>query len=53
MNAIACLILNRPYNVSQVIFEYLKENIKAGDDTYIMIDDQFKDIPKNNSGQRN
>ncbi|KAJ0710534.1 hypothetical protein HanOQP8_Chr09g0313521 [Helianthus annuus] len=57
MNTITCLILNRPYNVSQVIFEYLKENIKAGSDKYIMyprfimmmINDQFKDIPKNNS----
>ncbi|KAJ0561247.1 hypothetical protein HanPI659440_Chr06g0244411 [Helianthus annuus] len=57
MNTIACLILNRPYNVSQVIFEYMKENIKAGSDKYIMyprfimmmINDQFKDIPKNDS----
>ncbi|MFS8006761.1 hypothetical protein Hanom_Chr14g01252961 [Helianthus anomalus] len=36
MNTIACLILNRPYNVSQVIFEYMKENINAGDERYIM-----------------
>ncbi|KAJ0772827.1 hypothetical protein HanRHA438_Chr03g0105751 [Helianthus annuus] len=57
MNTITCLILNRPYNVSQVIFEYLKENIRAGSDKYIMyprfimmmIDDQFMDIPKDNS----
>ncbi|KAF5765160.1 hypothetical protein HanXRQr2_Chr15g0700481 [Helianthus annuus] len=57
MNTIACLILNRPYNISQGIFEYMKENIIAGNDRYIMypqfimmmIDDQFKDIPKNNS----
>ncbi|MFS7929144.1 hypothetical protein Hanom_Chr04g00329041 [Helianthus anomalus] len=54
MNIITCLILNRPYNVSKVIFKYLKENIKAGSGKYIMyprfimmmIDDQFKDIPK-------
>ncbi|KAJ0695655.1 hypothetical protein HanLR1_Chr10g0347941 [Helianthus annuus] len=54
MNIITCLVLNRPYIVSQVIFEYLKENIKAGSGKYIMhprfimmiIDDQFKDIPK-------
>ncbi|KAJ0430763.1 hypothetical protein HanHA300_Chr17g0672761 [Helianthus annuus] len=57
MNTITCLILNQPYNVSQVIFEYMKENINAGNERYIMsprfimmmIDDQFKDIPKNNS----
>ncbi|KAF5806230.1 hypothetical protein HanRHA438_Chr05g0228021 [Helianthus annuus] len=54
MNIITCLVLNRPYNVSQVIFEYLKENIRAGSGKNIMyprfimmmIDDQFKDIPK-------
>ncbi|XP_021984965.1 neurofilament medium polypeptide-like [Helianthus annuus] len=56
MNIITCLVLNRPYNVSQVIFEYMLENIRAGSNRYIiyprfimmMIDDQFKDIPKNN-----
>ncbi|KAJ0800474.1 hypothetical protein HanPI659440_Chr03g0103431 [Helianthus annuus] len=56
MNIITCLVLNRPYNVSQVIFEYLKENIRAGSGKYIMyprfimmmIDDQFKDIQKDN-----
>ncbi|KAJ0807739.1 hypothetical protein HanOQP8_Chr00c002g0684151 [Helianthus annuus] len=36
MNTIAFLILNRPYIVSQVIFEYMKENINAGDERYIM-----------------
>ncbi|KAM0019866.1 hypothetical protein Hdeb2414_s0025g00660761 [Helianthus debilis subsp. tardiflorus] len=56
MNIITSLVLNRRYNVSQVIFEYMKENIKAGDDRYIMyprfimmmINDQFKDLPKRN-----
>ncbi|KAJ0433156.1 hypothetical protein HanRHA438_Chr17g0809621 [Helianthus annuus] len=56
MNIITCLVLNRPYNVSKVIFEYLKENIRAGSVKYIiyprfimmMIDDQFKDIQKDN-----
>ncbi|MFS8023667.1 hypothetical protein Hanom_Chr16g01454151 [Helianthus anomalus] len=56
MNIITRLVLNRPYNVSQVIFEYLKENIRAGSGKYIMyprfiqmmINDQFKDIPKDN-----
>ncbi|KAF5813407.1 hypothetical protein HanXRQr2_Chr03g0097931 [Helianthus annuus] len=54
MNIITCLVLNIPYNVSKVIFEYLIENVKAGSTKYIMyprfmmmmIDDQFKDIPK-------
>ncbi|KAM0067404.1 hypothetical protein Hdeb2414_s0002g00060801 [Helianthus debilis subsp. tardiflorus] len=56
MNIITSLVLNRRYNISQVIFEYLKENIKAGSTKYIMyprfimmmINDQFKDIPKDN-----
>ncbi|KAJ0759850.1 hypothetical protein HanOQP8_Chr04g0131211 [Helianthus annuus] len=56
MNTITYLILNIPYNVSQVIFEYMLENIRAGSNRYIMyprfimmmIDDQFKDIPKEN-----
>ncbi|KAJ0435030.1 hypothetical protein HanPSC8_Chr17g0789051 [Helianthus annuus] len=51
MNINTFLVLNRPYNVSQVIFEYLKENIRAGSGKYIMyprfimmmIDDQFKE----------
>ncbi|KAF5812954.1 hypothetical protein HanRHA438_Chr03g0103701 [Helianthus annuus] len=54
MNIITCLVLNRPYNVSKVIFEYLVENIRAGSAKYnmyprfimMMIDDQFKDIQK-------
>ncbi|KAF5789873.1 hypothetical protein HanXRQr2_Chr09g0376361 [Helianthus annuus] len=56
MNIITCLILNRPYNVSQVIFDYMVENAKAGNKKYIMyprfvqmvIDDQFKDLEKSN-----
>ncbi|MFS7946965.1 hypothetical protein Hanom_Chr06g00542501 [Helianthus anomalus] len=50
MNIITCFVLNRPYNISKVIFEYLKENIRGGSTKYIMyprfmqIDDQFKDI---------
>ncbi|KAM0062057.1 hypothetical protein Hdeb2414_s0004g00143571 [Helianthus debilis subsp. tardiflorus] len=54
MNIVTSLVLNRPYNVSQKIFEYMKENIKVGSEKYIMyprfimmmINDQFKDIPK-------
>ncbi|KAM0044108.1 hypothetical protein Hdeb2414_s0010g00349331 [Helianthus debilis subsp. tardiflorus] len=56
MNIITCLVLNRTYNVSKVIFDYLVENIRAGSAKYIMyprfiqmmIDDQFKDIQKDN-----
>ncbi|MFS8022470.1 hypothetical protein Hanom_Chr16g01439811 [Helianthus anomalus] len=56
MNIVTSLMLNRRYNVSQVIFEYMKENIKAGKDRYIMyphfimmmINDQLKDLPKRN-----
>ncbi|KAJ0484669.1 hypothetical protein HanHA89_Chr14g0559441 [Helianthus annuus] len=54
MNIITCLVLNRPYNVSQVIFDHLVDNVKAGSGKYIMyprfiqmiIDDLVKDIPK-------
>ncbi|MFS8002317.1 hypothetical protein Hanom_Chr13g01200681 [Helianthus anomalus] len=56
VNIITCLILNRPYNVSQVIFDYMVENAKAGNKKYIMypsfvqmlIDDKFKDLEKSN-----
>ncbi|KAM0046498.1 hypothetical protein Hdeb2414_s0009g00317031 [Helianthus debilis subsp. tardiflorus] len=56
MNIITSLMLNRHYNVSQLIFEYMKENIKDGNDRCIMyprcimmmINDQFKDLPKRN-----
>ncbi|KAJ0699846.1 hypothetical protein HanOQP8_Chr10g0360741 [Helianthus annuus] len=54
MNIITCLVLNRPYNVSQVILNYLVENVGAGSTNYIMyprfimmmIDDLVKDIQK-------
>ncbi|MFS7950147.1 hypothetical protein Hanom_Chr07g00579951 [Helianthus anomalus] len=54
INIITCLVLNRPYNVSQVIFNYMVENVGAGSGNYIMyprsiemlIDDLVKDIPK-------
>ncbi|MFS7987848.1 hypothetical protein Hanom_Chr11g01027671 [Helianthus anomalus] len=50
MNIITCLVLNRPYNVSQVIFNYLVDNVGAGNAKYIMYpkdyDDLVKDIPK-------
>ncbi|KAM0006812.1 hypothetical protein Hdeb2414_s0161g00818721 [Helianthus debilis subsp. tardiflorus] len=57
MNIITCLVLNRPYNVSQVIFNYLVENVGAGSTKYIMyprfimmmIDDLVKDIAKDDN----
>ncbi|KAM0011429.1 hypothetical protein Hdeb2414_s0063g00764711 [Helianthus debilis subsp. tardiflorus] len=63
MNIITCLVLNRPYNVSQVIFNYLVENVGTGSTKYfmyprfimMMIDDLVKDIPKDDDvlGLRN
>ncbi|KAJ0808850.1 hypothetical protein HanPI659440_Chr01g0007941 [Helianthus annuus] len=52
MNIITCLVLNRPYNVSQVLFDRLVDNIRG--EMYIMyprfiqmmIDDQVNDLPK-------
>ncbi|KAJ0693645.1 hypothetical protein HanPI659440_Chr15g0599531 [Helianthus annuus] len=57
MNIITCLVLNRPYNVSQVIFYHLVDNIGSGSGKYIMyprfiqmmIDDKVKDLPKDPS----
>ncbi|KAJ0462694.1 hypothetical protein HanHA300_Chr14g0506901 [Helianthus annuus] len=54
MNMIASLVLNKRYNISQVIFEYMKENCQAGGDKYIMyprfimmiLNDKIKDLPK-------
>ncbi|KAJ0593215.1 hypothetical protein HanHA300_Chr03g0094531 [Helianthus annuus] len=54
MNTVTSLVLNRRYNISQVIFEYMKENCQAKGDIYIMyprfimmlINDKFKDLPK-------
>ncbi|MFS7918204.1 hypothetical protein Hanom_Chr03g00198081 [Helianthus anomalus] len=54
MNSITSLVLNRPYNVSKVIFSYLVENVGAGSTKYIvytrfimmMIDDLVKHIQK-------
>ncbi|KAJ0785663.1 hypothetical protein HanOQP8_Chr02g0045791 [Helianthus annuus] len=57
MNIVTSLVLNRRYNISQVIFEYMKENCQEKGDRYIMypsfimmlINDKFKDLPKNKS----
>ncbi|KAJ0702789.1 hypothetical protein HanPI659440_Chr14g0543641 [Helianthus annuus] len=54
MNIITCLVLDRPYDVSKVIFDHLVDNIGAESGKYIMyprfiqmmIDDLVKDIPK-------
>ncbi|KAF5809627.1 hypothetical protein HanRHA438_Chr04g0169641 [Helianthus annuus] len=54
MNIITCLVLNRPYNVSQAIFDHMVDNVGSGSGKYIMyprfiqmmIEDQVKDIPK-------
>ncbi|MFS7966557.1 hypothetical protein Hanom_Chr09g00775121 [Helianthus anomalus] len=54
MNIVTSLVLNRRYNISQVIFEYMKENCLAKGDKYIMypgfvmmlINDKIKDLPK-------
>ncbi|KAM0034658.1 hypothetical protein Hdeb2414_s0015g00437441 [Helianthus debilis subsp. tardiflorus] len=54
MNMVTSLVLNRRYNISQVIFEYMKENCQAGADKYIMyprfimmlLNDKIKDLPK-------
>ncbi|KAJ0785161.1 hypothetical protein HanOQP8_Chr02g0039841 [Helianthus annuus] len=56
MNVVVSIVLNRKYNISQVIFEFLKENCLAGKDKYIMyprfimmiLDDKVKDLPKDN-----
>ncbi|MFS7996758.1 hypothetical protein Hanom_Chr12g01133601 [Helianthus anomalus] len=52
MSIITCLVLNRPYNISQVLFDHMVDNIRG--EKYIMyprfiemmIDDQVKDLPK-------
>ncbi|MFS7996781.1 hypothetical protein Hanom_Chr12g01133861 [Helianthus anomalus] len=52
MNIITCLVLNRPYNISQVLFDNLVDNIRG--EKYIMyprfiqmmIDDQVTYLPK-------
>ncbi|MFS7977762.1 hypothetical protein Hanom_Chr10g00907791 [Helianthus anomalus] len=52
MNIITCLVLNMPYNISQVLFDHLVDNIRG--EKYIMypkfmhmmINDQMTDLPK-------
>ncbi|KAJ0785942.1 hypothetical protein HanOQP8_Chr02g0049151 [Helianthus annuus] len=57
MNIVVSLVLNRKYNISQVIFDYMKENSEAGIDKYIMyprfimmiLNDKIKDLPKDSN----
>ncbi|KAF5757143.1 hypothetical protein HanRHA438_Chr17g0833161 [Helianthus annuus] len=57
MNIVVSLVLNRRYNISQVIFEFMKENCEAGKDKYIMypifimmiLNDKIKDLPKDSN----
>ncbi|MFS7917530.1 hypothetical protein Hanom_Chr03g00190141 [Helianthus anomalus] len=52
MNIITCLVLNRPYNISQVLFDHMVDNISS--ETYIMyprfiqmmIEDQVTNLSK-------
>ncbi|KAF5757303.1 hypothetical protein HanRHA438_Chr17g0834891 [Helianthus annuus] len=57
MNIVVSLVLNRKYNISQVIFEFMKENCEAGIDKYIMyprfimmiLNDKIEDLPKDSN----
>ncbi|KAF5804797.1 hypothetical protein HanXRQr2_Chr05g0201361 [Helianthus annuus] len=57
MNIITCLVLNRPYNISQVLFDHMVDNIRG--EKYIMyprfiqmmIDDQVTDLPKDHADE--
>ncbi|MFS7913917.1 hypothetical protein Hanom_Chr02g00147351 [Helianthus anomalus] len=57
MNIITCLVLNRPYNISQVIFNHMVDNIKG--ENYIMyprfiqmlLDDQVPNLLKDSADE--
>ncbi|MFS7996363.1 putative transcription factor bZIP family [Helianthus anomalus] len=57
MNIITCLVLNRPYNISQVLFNHMIGNIKG--EIYIMylrfihmlLDGQVLNLPKDPAGE--
>ncbi|KAJ0954003.1 hypothetical protein HanRHA438_Chr00c34g0855561 [Helianthus annuus] len=57
MNIIACLVLNRRYNISQVIFNHMLDNIKG--EKYVMyprfvqmlLDDQILNLLKDQSDE--
>ncbi|KAJ0867141.1 hypothetical protein HanRHA438_Chr12g0559751 [Helianthus annuus] len=59
MNIITCLVLNRPYNISQVLFDHMVDNISG--EKYItyprfiqmLIDDQVTDLPKDPADEMN
>ncbi|MFS7948750.1 hypothetical protein Hanom_Chr06g00563541 [Helianthus anomalus] len=55
MNIITSLVLNRPYNISQVLFNHMIDNVKG--EKYLMyprfiqmlLDDQIPDLPKDST----
>ncbi|MFS7948058.1 hypothetical protein Hanom_Chr06g00555511 [Helianthus anomalus] len=59
MNIITCLVLNRAYNISQVLFDHMVDNIRG--EKYIMyprfiemlINDQVRDLPKDLADELN
>ncbi|KAM0061708.1 hypothetical protein Hdeb2414_s0004g00139311 [Helianthus debilis subsp. tardiflorus] len=59
MNIITCLVLNRPYNISQMLFDHMVDNIKG--EKYIMyprfvqmlLNDQVPDLPKDPADELN
>ncbi|KAJ0952328.1 hypothetical protein HanPSC8_Chr02g0070991 [Helianthus annuus] len=59
MNIITCLVLNRPYNISQVLFDHLVDNIRGEKYimyprfTQMMIDEQVRDLPKDPADELN
>ncbi|KAF5804577.1 hypothetical protein HanRHA438_Chr05g0208321 [Helianthus annuus] len=52
MCILTCLLLNRPYNISQVIFNHMVDNVKGEKFlqyprfVQMLLDDQIKDLPK-------
>ncbi|KAF5755979.1 hypothetical protein HanXRQr2_Chr17g0809161 [Helianthus annuus] len=54
MDIITCLILNRPYNISQMIFNHMLDNIKGERFlqyprfVQMLLDDQIPNLPKAN-----
>ncbi|MFS7919143.1 hypothetical protein Hanom_Chr03g00209351 [Helianthus anomalus] len=53
MNIIACFVLNRPYNISQVIFNHMLDNIKGEYPRFVqmLLDDQIPNFPKDPSDE--
>ncbi|KAJ0800634.1 hypothetical protein HanPI659440_Chr03g0105681 [Helianthus annuus] len=53
MNIITCFELNRPYNISQVIFNHMLDNIKGEYPRFVqmLLDDQIPNLPKDPSDE--